>query len=65
VKLLPLLAQKREKGVVDVPQTIEQIGGCAGVHRQECLEPIVGLQTAGPLKCAIMLKGKWKVVEAA
>jgi formate C-acetyltransferase len=65
VKLPPLLAQKREKGVVDVSQTIEQIGACTRVHRQECLEPIVGLQTAGRLKRAIMLKGKWKVVEAS
>jgi formate C-acetyltransferase len=36
-KLLPLLAQKREKGVLDVSQTIQHVGACASVHRQEPL----------------------------
>jgi formate C-acetyltransferase len=64
-KLQPLLAQEREKGVLDVSQEPSSILAHAPGYIDKDLELIVGLQTEAPLKRAIMPKGGWKVVEAS
>jgi formate C-acetyltransferase len=64
-KLLPLLAQEREKGVLDVSQEPSSILAHAPGYIDKDLELIVGLQTEAPLKRAIMPKGGWKVVAAS
>ncbi|MBA2963805.1 MULTISPECIES: formate C-acetyltransferase [Ramlibacter] len=64
-QLLPLLAQEREKGVLDVSQIPSGILAHApGYIDREC-EIIVGLQTDAPLKRAIMPFGGWRVVEGS
>ena len=64
-RLLPLLAEEREKGVLDVSQIPSGIlAHEAGYIDREC-EIIVGLQTDAPLKRAIMPFGGWRVVETS
>jgi formate C-acetyltransferase len=64
-KLLPLLAEEREKGVLDVSQEPSSILAHPPGYIDKDLELIVGLQTDAPLKRAIMPKGGWRVVEAS
>jgi formate C-acetyltransferase len=64
-KLMPLLAQEREKGVLDVSQEPSSILAHDPGYIDKDLELIVGLQTDAPLKRAIMPKGGWRVVEAS
>jgi formate C-acetyltransferase len=64
-KLLPLLAQEREKGVLDVSQTPSGILAHGPGYIDKEHEIIVGLQTDAPLKRAIMPFGGWRVVEAS
>ena len=64
-KLLPLLAQEREKGVLDVSQMPSGILAHAPGYIDKDREIIVGLQTDAPLKRAIMPFGGWRVVEAS
>ncbi len=64
-KLLPLLAQEREKGVLDVSQVPSGILAHAPGYIDKEHEIIVGLQTDAPLKRAIMPFGGWRVVEAS
>jgi formate C-acetyltransferase len=64
-KLLPLLAQEREKGVLDISQEPSSILAHPPGYIDRDLELIVGLQTDAPLKRAIMPKGGWRVVEAS
>ena len=64
-KLLPLLAEEREKGVLDVSQTPSGILAHAPGYIDKDREIIVGLQTDAPLKRAIMPFGGWRVVEAS
>ena len=63
-KLLPLLAEEREKGVLDVSQVPSSILAHAPGYIDKDNEIIVGLQTEAPLKRAIMPFGGWRVVEA-
>src|SRR4029453_17608380 len=63
-KLRPLLAQEREKGVLDVSQTPSGILAHGPGYIDKEHEIIVGLQTDAPLKRAIMPFGGWRVVEA-
>ncbi|MFW5680137.1 MAG: formate C-acetyltransferase [Pseudomonadota bacterium] len=62
-KLLPLLAEERAKGVLDVSQVPSSITAHGPGYIDRDLELIVGLQTDAPLKRAIMPKGGWRVVE--
>jgi formate C-acetyltransferase len=64
-KLLPLLAQEREKGVLAVSQEPSGILAHAPGYIDRESEIIVGLQTDAPLKRAIMPLGGWRVVEAS
>ena len=64
-KLLPLLAEEREKGVLDVSQVPSGILAHAPGYIDKESEIIVGLQTDAPLKRAIMPFGGWRVVEAS
>jgi formate C-acetyltransferase len=63
--LTPLLAEEREKGVLDVSQEPSSILAHPPGYIDKELELIVGLQTDAPLKRAIMPKGGWRVVEAS
>jgi formate C-acetyltransferase len=60
--LTPLLAQEREKGVLDVSQVPSSILAHAPGYIDKANEIIVGLQTDAPLKRAIMPFGGWRVV---
>src|SRR3954471_982511 len=64
-KLGPLLAQEREKGVLDVSQVPSGILAHAPGYIDKQNEIIVGLQTEAPLKRAIMPSGAWRVVAAS
>ncbi len=64
-KLQPLLAEEREKGVLDVSQVPSAILAHAPGYIDKDREIIVGLQTDAPLKRAIMPFGGWRVVEAS
>jgi formate C-acetyltransferase len=64
-KLMPLIAQEREKGILDVSQIPSSIVAHAPGYIDKDNEIIVGLQTDAPLKRAIMPFGGWRVVEAA
>jgi formate C-acetyltransferase len=64
-KLLPLLAQEREKGVLDVSQVPSGILAHGPGYIDKEREIIVGLQTDAPLKRAIMPFGGWRVVAAS
>jgi formate C-acetyltransferase len=58
----PLLAQEREKGILDVSQVPSGILAHAPGYIDKANEIIVGLQTDAPLKRAIMPFGGWRVV---
>jgi formate C-acetyltransferase len=64
-KLLPLLAQEREHGVLSVSQTPSGILAHSPGYIDRNAEIIVGLQTDAPLRRAIMPCGGWRVVEAS
>ena len=64
-KLKPLLAQEREKGILDVSQVPSGILAHAPGYIDKANEIIVGLQTDAPLKRAIMPFGGWRVVAAS
>ena len=64
-KLQPLLAQEREKGILDVSQVPSGILAHAPGYIDKEREVIVGLQTDAPLKRAIMPFGGWRVVAAS
>jgi formate C-acetyltransferase len=64
-KIGPLLAQEREKGVLDVSQVPSSILAHDPGYIDRDAEIIVGLQTDAPLKRAIMPFGGWRVVEAS
>ena len=61
----PLLAQEREKEVLDVSQIPSGILAHGPGYIDKDKEIIVGLQTDAPLKRAIMPFGGWRVVEAS
>ncbi|MFL6717806.1 MAG: formate C-acetyltransferase [Burkholderiaceae bacterium] len=61
----PLLAQEREKKVLDVSQIPSGILAHGPGYIDKDKEIIVGLQTDAPLKRAIMPFGGWRVVEAS
>ena len=63
--LQPLLAQEREKGILDVSQVPSGILAHAPGYIDKENEIIVGLQTDAPLKRAIMPFGGWRVVAAS
>jgi formate C-acetyltransferase len=63
--LQPLLAEEREKGVLDVSQVPSGILAHAPGYIDKDREIIVGLQTDAPLKRAIMPFGGWRVVAAS
>jgi formate C-acetyltransferase len=63
--LQPLLAQEREKGILDVSQVPSGILAHAPGYIDRDREIIVGLQTDAPLKRAIMPFGGWRVVAAS
>ena len=63
--LQPLLAQEREKGILDVSQVPSGILAHAPGYIDKANELIVGLQTEAPLKRAIMPFGGWRVVAAS
>jgi len=63
--LLPLLAQERDRGVLDVSQVPSGILAHAPGYLDPGREIIVGLQTDAPLKRAIMPFGGWRVVESS
>jgi formate C-acetyltransferase len=63
--LQPLLAQEREKGILDVSQVPSGIVAHAPGYIDKQHEIIVGLQTDAPLKRAIMPFGGWRVVAAS
>ncbi|HEY9379634.1 MAG TPA: formate C-acetyltransferase [Burkholderiales bacterium] len=63
--LQPLLAQEREKGVLDVSQVPSSILAHGPGYIDKDNEIIVGLQTDAPLKRAIMPFGGWRVVAAS
>ena len=63
--LQPLLAQEREKGILDVSQVPSSILAHAPGYIDKANELIVGLQTDAPLKRAIMPFGGWRVVAAS
>jgi formate C-acetyltransferase len=62
-KLVPLLAEEREKGIIDVSQIPSSILAHGPGYIDRDKEIIVGLQTEAPLKRAIMPFGGWRVVE--
>jgi formate C-acetyltransferase len=62
-RLTPLLAEEREKGVIDVSQIPSSILAHGPGYIDRDKEIIVGLQTEAPLKRAIMPFGGWRVVE--
>ncbi|WP_290750255.1 formate C-acetyltransferase [Amaricoccus sp.] len=64
-KLMPMIIEEREKGVLAVSQEPSSIIAHAPGYIDKDLELIVGLQTDAPLKRAIMPKGGWRVVEAS
>ncbi|WP_458218714.1 formate C-acetyltransferase [Paracidovorax citrulli] len=64
-KMAPLLAQEREKGVLDVSQVPSSILAHGPGYIDKDNEIIVGLQTDAPLKRAIMPFGGWRVVAAS
>jgi formate C-acetyltransferase len=64
-KIAPLLAQEREKGVLDVSQVPSSILAHEPGYIDRDAEIIVGLQTEEPLKRAIMPFGGWRVVEVS
>ncbi len=64
-QLQPLLAQEREKGILDVSQVPSGILAHAPGYIDKANEIIVGLQTEAPLKRAIMPFGGWRVVAAS
>src|SRR5205814_6634240 len=64
-KLQPLLAQEREKGILDVSQVPSSILAHTPGYIDREHEVIVGLQTDAPLKRAIMPFGGWRVVAAS
>ena len=64
-KLLPMLAEEREKGVLAVSQEPSGILAHGPGYIDKDWEIIVGLQTDAPLKRAIMPLGGWRVVEAS
>ena len=61
-KLQPLLAQEREKGIVDVSQVPSGILAHAPGYINRDLELIVGLQTDAPLKRAVFPNGGYRVI---
>jgi formate C-acetyltransferase len=63
--LQPLLAEEREKGILDVSQVPSGILAHAPGYIDRDREIIVGLQTDAPLKRAIMPFGGWRVVAAS
>ena len=63
--LQPLLAEEREKGILDVSQIPSGIVAHAPGYIDKEHEIIVGLQTEAPLKRAIMPFGGWRVVAAS
>src|SRR6476620_8083148 len=63
--LTPLLAEEREKGIIDVSQVPSSILAHGPGYIDKDLELIVGLQTEAPLKRAIMPFGGWRVVAAS
>jgi formate C-acetyltransferase len=63
--LVPLLAQEREKEVLDISQIPSGILAHGPGYIDRDKEIIVGLQTDAPLKRAIMPFGGWRVVEAS
>ena len=63
--LQPLLAQEREKGILDVSQIPSGIVAHGPGYIDKEHEIIVGLQTDAPLKRAIMPFGGWRVVAAS
>ena len=63
--LQPLLAEEREKGILDVSQVPSGILAHAPGYIDKDNEIIVGLQTDAPLKRAIMPFGGWRVVAAS
>ena len=60
--LQPLLAEEREKGILDVSQAPAGILAHGPGYIDKERELIVGLQTDAPLKRAIMPFGGWRVV---
>ncbi|GAA5179261.1 formate C-acetyltransferase [Niveibacterium umoris] len=64
-KLQPLLAEEREKGILDVSQIPSGITAHAPGYIDKDLELVVGLQTEAPLKRAIMPYGGWRMVETS
>jgi len=64
-KLQPLLAQEREKGILDVSQVPSGILAHGPGYIDKANELIVGLQTDAPLKRAIMPFGGWRVVASS
>ena len=64
-KLQPLLAQEREKGILDVSQVPSGILAHGPGYIDKPNEIIVGLQTDAPLKRAIMPFGGWRVVASS
>jgi formate C-acetyltransferase len=64
-KILPLLVEEREKGVLDVSQVPSGILAHDPGYIDKDAEIIVGLQTDAPLKRAIMPCGGWRIVEAS
>src|SRR5688500_1919233 len=63
--LQPLIAQEREKGILDVSQIPSSILAHEAGYIDKENEIIVGLQTDAPLKRAIMPFGGWRVVAAS
>jgi formate C-acetyltransferase len=63
--LMPMLADEREKGILDVSQIPSGILAHGPGYIDKDNEIIVGLQTEAPLKRAIMPFGGWRVVEAS
>ncbi|QNK02131.1 formate C-acetyltransferase [Dyella telluris] len=63
--LQPLLAEEREKGILDVSQVPSGILAHDAGYIDKNNEIIVGLQTDAPLKRAIMPFGGWRVVAAS
>jgi formate C-acetyltransferase len=63
--LEPLLAEEREKGILDVSQVPSAILAHGPGYIDKDREIIVGLQTDAPLKRAIMPFGGWRVVAAS
>src|SRR6185369_7076760 len=64
-RLETLLAEEREKGILDVSQVPSSILAHGPGYIDKDREIIVGLQTDAPLKRAIMPFGGWRVVAAS